>query len=139
MTLPTRITLQRAKGWRLQAVAPGAIKVDRGGKGLFGNPWIAGAPAAISLATADYWLADDMDPARVVATYEWWLAGGYPNGNLLPAAANYLGRAQARLHLWTRREAILSALPTLRGKPLACWCKPGCPCHADILLRLANG
>ena len=26
----------------------------------------------------------------------------------------------------------------LRGKNLACWCKPGSPCHADILLRVAN-
>lgn len=26
----------------------------------------------------------------------------------------------------------------LRGKDLACWCKPGAPCHADVLLELAN-
>lgn len=26
----------------------------------------------------------------------------------------------------------------LRGKNLACWCKPGDPCHADILLKIAN-
>lgn len=26
----------------------------------------------------------------------------------------------------------------LRGKNLACWCKPGAPCHADVLLELAN-
>lgn len=29
-------------------------------------------------------------------------------------------------------------LPELRGKNLACWCKPGTPCHADVLLELAN-
>jgi hypothetical protein len=27
----------------------------------------------------------------------------------------------------------------LRGKNLACWCKVGAPCHADILLEVANG
>lgn len=27
----------------------------------------------------------------------------------------------------------------LRGHDLACWCKPGDPCHADILLAIANG
>lgn len=27
----------------------------------------------------------------------------------------------------------------LRGKSLACWCAPGAPCHADVLLELANG
>ncbi|WP_426031927.1 DUF4326 domain-containing protein [Cypionkella sp. TWP1-2-1b2] len=26
----------------------------------------------------------------------------------------------------------------LRGKNLACWCKPGTPCHADVLLEMAN-
>lgn len=26
----------------------------------------------------------------------------------------------------------------LRGKDLACWCKPGAPCHADVLLKAAN-
>jgi len=26
----------------------------------------------------------------------------------------------------------------LRGKNLACWCKPGEPCHADVLMELAN-
>jgi hypothetical protein len=26
----------------------------------------------------------------------------------------------------------------LRGKNLACWCKSGTPCHADVLMELAN-
>jgi hypothetical protein len=26
----------------------------------------------------------------------------------------------------------------LIGKNLACWCKPGAPCHADVLLREAE-
>lgn len=26
----------------------------------------------------------------------------------------------------------------LRGKNLACWCKLGDPCHADVLLEIAN-
>ena len=29
-------------------------------------------------------------------------------------------------------------LSPLRGKNLACWCRPGSPCHADVLLELAN-
>ena len=29
-------------------------------------------------------------------------------------------------------------LTPLRGKNLACWCKPGCACHADVLLDAAN-
>ena len=34
---------------------------------------------------------------------------------------------------------ILDEVLQLRGKNLACWCKIGEPCHADILLELANG
>lgn len=30
------------------------------------------------------------------------------------------------------------ALASLRGKSLACWCALGEPCHADVLLELAN-
>jgi hypothetical protein len=26
----------------------------------------------------------------------------------------------------------------LGGHNLACWCKPGTPCHADVLIELAN-
>jgi hypothetical protein len=31
-----------------------------------------------------------------------------------------------------------AVLDELRGKNLACWCKAGEPCHADVLLELAN-
>ncbi len=37
------------------------------------------------------------------------------------------------------QQSILDrAQRELRGKNLACWCKPGAPCHADVLLELAN-
>lgn len=26
----------------------------------------------------------------------------------------------------------------LRGRDLACWCPPSEPCHADVLLKIAN-
>lgn len=29
-------------------------------------------------------------------------------------------------------------LGTLKGKNLACWCKPGSPCHADVLLEIVE-
>jgi len=35
----------------------------------------------------------------------------------------------------TRRLAIKE----LKGKNLACWCAPDQPCHADVLLEIANG
>lgn len=36
------------------------------------------------------------------------------------------------------KAAILDGLEELKGKNLACWCKKGTPCHADVLLELAN-
>ena len=44
---------------------------------------------------------------------------------------------------WIDREAswawIGRARINLCGRNLACWCAPGVPCHADVLLELANG
>lgn len=37
-----------------------------------------------------------------------------------------------------RKAAILDNLHELRGKNLACFCALDKPCHADVLLRLAN-
>ncbi len=34
---------------------------------------------------------------------------------------------------------LQSSLDDLRGKNLACWCALDQPCHADVLLELANG
>lgn len=36
---------------------------------------------------------------------------------------------------WTRFEPLLAEL---RGKDLLCWCSLDAPCHADVLLELAN-
>jgi len=37
-----------------------------------------------------------------------------------------------------RTPSLLMSLHELRGRGLACWCHP-MPCHADVLLELANG
>jgi hypothetical protein len=36
-----------------------------------------------------------------------------------------------------RQPHLMNALPELRGKVLGCWCSP-LPCHAEVLIRLAN-
>ena len=36
-----------------------------------------------------------------------------------------------------KNPELMESLPSLRGKDLICWCAPY-PCHADILLELAN-
>lgn len=37
-----------------------------------------------------------------------------------------------------RVKSIAQRVYELRGKNLACWCKPGEPCHADVLLSISN-
>lgn len=44
-----------------------------------------------------------------------------------------------RDHLPTILSQFGISLETLRGKNLACWCKEGEACHADVLLEMANG
>lgn len=62
-----------------------------------------------------------------------------------PTAEQAVARFRASLtmkplpHPESYMGIILARLPELRGKNLACWCKPGCACHADVLLELANG
>jgi len=36
------------------------------------------------------------------------------------------------------RLVLTSTLDKLRGKDLACWCRLDQPCHADVLIELAN-
>ena len=73
----------------------------------------------------------------------------------VPSDAVYVGRPSkwgnpyAISGSWTRTDVIrmfegyaamqytLEDLDELRGKDLVCWCAP-LPCHADVLLRLAN-
>ncbi|WP_296534274.1 DUF4326 domain-containing protein [Phenylobacterium sp.] len=33
---------------------------------------------------------------------------------------------------------VLAHMDELRGRDLACWCRFGAPCHADVLLEVAN-
>jgi hypothetical protein len=37
------------------------------------------------------------------------------------------------------RLAMQQAKRELEGKDLACWCPLNAPCHADVLLEIANG
>lgn len=109
---PKRIQMTRNKPWRKDN--PHAVIVSRPSK--WGNPFtIHGA------IEAGY-----NEPARVaVKAFEDWLSGD-------PWACGYLDVYEAR------RQAILDSIKELRGKDLACWCPLDQPCHADVLLRVAN-
>jgi hypothetical protein len=62
----------------------------------------------------------DGDPTAVVARYRGWLTNKLANPDVLP---------------WRPNQADIDAL---RGHDLACWCPLDQPCHADVLLELAN-
>jgi hypothetical protein len=112
-----RIQRRREKGWTKPS---DAVYVGR--PGIFGNPFaptvIPGwATASREYAVEDFraWLAD---PGR------FW--------------RNTSGGFETREHSITARDCLMDALPRLRGKTLMCWCPVDQPCHADVLLELAN-
>lgn len=49
-------------------------------------------------------------------------------------------RAVANFSNWINGMILIGArdIEELRGKDLACWCPLDQPCHADVLLELAN-
>jgi hypothetical protein len=54
------------------------------------------------------------------------------------AAAQAVERYRADLLAGRLAVSLADVRAELRGKDLACWCAPGQPCHADLLLELAN-
>lgn len=117
MSKPTRIQLRRTKGWRLQETSQTlnglpAVKVTRPGK--WGNPFVIGKE----------FCRNKMNP------------GGGQISNTVQDGEH----AVALFKRFTAREVAIqiAAYQELRGKNLACFCPLDQPCHADVLLELAN-
>ena len=109
--MPKRIQLRRTRGWRMPE---NAAKVDRSTK--WGNPFtIHGA------LEAGYNGTDAELRGICVDAFRRWLDGAY--------------RPEFEPE---RRAYILDHADQLRGLDLACWCPLDHPCHADVLLGLAN-
>lgn len=108
--MPERIRLSRAKGWRMP---PNTVKVDRS------TPW-----------------GNPFNETQIAVTFM----------QQVPAPVVYLHTPPSLercLDLYTAfLYGVLAIQPEylrrLRGKNLACWCPLDRPCHADVLLRLAN-
>ncbi|MEH6391148.1 MAG: DUF4326 domain-containing protein [Sulfitobacter sp.] len=112
MTAPVRIKLSRAKGWRMPA---NTVNVTRGPGRKWGNPWIIGMNHCGRDAFGTYREEPIKDAATAVRCFEDMLEielRNYPSADEIRAE--------------------------LGGKNLACWCNLGTPCHADVLLRIAN-
>jgi hypothetical protein len=110
--MPKRIQRQRTNGWRMPA---GAVYVGRPTK--WGNPWHIG----------DLGIPDATEAVRLfrAAVLGFWSNGDFCRTQAHPDST--VGRI------------IADAPRELAGRDLACWCPLDQPCHADVLLELANG
>jgi hypothetical protein len=84
-----------------------------------------------------------MTPAELVQTFRWALLGqdtpamqmAFPNGRG-KWLGRWVGKDPNRRRVYTTVEDVRRELA---GKDLACWCPLDQPCHADVLLEIANG
>ncbi|MFL0393527.1 DUF4326 domain-containing protein [Streptomyces albus] len=112
--MPNRIQRKRTKGWR----APeGAIYVGRGSR--WGNPY------------------------RITRRGNHWHVC-HDDGVNEPAFDSETGARTAalkayRAYLLDDAELARAARRELAGRDLMCWCPLDRPCHAGVLLEIANG
>ncbi len=90
----------------------------------WGNPWRVGAKVADPIAG----FFGDGHPS--------WF--GRRAGDIIRDAADAMEMYRLWIHDCARRGAPFP-IETLRGKNLACWCPLDQPCHADVLIEIANG
>ena len=127
MIVPARLQLSRAKGFDLQALSLAtnglsAVKVARPGR--WGNPF------AVKAAADAFDCRQESAHHHAVAWFKDWISKA--NDDEAFGDLNVYG------YLKTAHRKIHEGLPDLRGKNLACFCRPGFACHADVLLEIAN-
>lgn len=110
--MPERIQRKRTKGWRMP---PNTVYVGRPSK--WGNPWHV------------------RDMGRHGPLVQDQVRNSYPS--TMPIARRF-AVWKFRRFLSTEFGRKRFPVEQLRGKNLACWCRIGEPCHADVLLELAN-
>ena len=120
---PRRVQLSRRKGWRMP---PNTVKVDR--STIFGNPF------AVSKGTMSG------GAERWVNMPRYFIGD---SGEHFPTKPEAMAASVNRFRAWINHPANRRLRETcivgLRGKNLGCWCPLDKPCHADVLLELANG
>lgn len=113
--MPKRIQRRRQRGWRMPE---NAVYVGRPTR--WGNPF---QPySTVVMAAAELGIVRTDAPIQIV-----------PGG-----VEECLAWYRIWIGEWIRRTANEHYLFLLRGRDLACWCPLDQPCHADILLDLAN-
>lgn len=115
---PQRIQRKRTAGWRKPA---NAVCVTR--PSIYGNPFRVGVPyCGPTIRQAN-------TAAEAVAAFKDWIGRDTLD-------ALFWDRDLIVAH--TKLKAAL-ARGDLVGRDLCCWCPLSQPCHADVLLRIANG
>jgi hypothetical protein len=117
--MPIRIQRRRTKGWKMP---DNAVSVTRPGK--FGNPFVVNHPNGNSAHRMP------MTPSMAVASFRSMIEkeeGWFPVPLPWPK-----GKIPAQF------TTIEDVKRELRGKDLACFCPLDQPCHADVLLLIAN-
>jgi hypothetical protein len=150
--MPQRLQRSRAKGWRMPA---GAVYVGRPTR--WGNPFTVTGDWIVWAAVALGFTGDLIGRQRAaVALYRAWLtrtpppiqraprgttgAIGFGDGEEIETGDYVQGLAAGFSSLYAMPSLPeRPPLDELRGKDLLCWCPLGSPCHADVLLELANG
>lgn len=124
MSDPKRVQRKRTKGWRMPE---NTVSVCRPGK--WGNPYAVQPVDRHGLYPYGFRVRPEPSVAAFRQVY-----------NTVPEAA-----ARA-VHLYRRDiensmlgpEVYERITAELAGKNLACWCPLDQPCHADVLLEIAN-
>jgi hypothetical protein len=120
---PYRVQLKRTTGWRLPS---NTVIVSRPSK--WGNPYYDIRRYGLDLCLRMF---------RNTA-HGCWMSKEIPDGPMNEMWTRWLYEDHCR---WTKRigiHPVEAARAELRGKNLACWCPLDRPCHADILLEIAN-
>lgn len=109
--MPKRIQRKRTKGWKMP---PNTVYVGRPTK--WGNLWRVGQ----QIGNNDW----PMTPEEGVACYRKWIVAR--DADRERSKRSFDGPYSDKIKT------------ELRGKNLACWCPLDQPCHADVLLEIAN-
>lgn len=131
-----RIQRQRTKGWRMPG---GAIYVGR--PTVWGNPFIAESPCGIFAEGVGFrGQAETLIPCLTLdQAVEFYrdMIRGFVRPEMHPFGHNWMKRFH-KTHRGFDHPSD-AARRAFKGKSLVCWCALDQPCHADVLLEIANG
>lgn len=137
--MPERIQRQRTKGWRMP---PNTVCVTRPGK--WGNPFNFKSADNCWNALALGCRGDAAGRREAsVKAFRAWVCD--PRGRVAEMDFGVVIEAKGQtMEIGPRAKAgVAPSLDDIRkelgGKNLACFCSLDGPCHADVLLEIANG